>query len=149
MGLTARTAAADDVPFRHAGPVLDAAGVRAWIERYEQAWRTAGTDGLVHLFTEDVEYRPSPWADPVRGLAALGEFWEAQRDGPAEQFTMTAEIVAVDGVVAVARVEVAYGTGDRWRDLWVVRFAEDGRCRAFEEWPFAPHRPDGPVTAPD
>jgi hypothetical protein len=42
------------------------------------------------------------------------------------------------------RVEVDYAaSGDRWRDLWVVEFADDGRCRVFEEWPFAPEQRDG------
>ena len=40
------------------------------------------------------------------------------------------------------RVEVVYAH-ERWRDLWVLRFDDDGRCRAFEEWPFAPDQPDG------
>jgi hypothetical protein len=31
----------------------------------------------------------------------------------------------------------------RWRDLWVLRFDADGRCTAFEEWPFVPDQPDG------
>ena len=56
---------------------------------------------------------------------------------------MTSEIVAVDGLTAVVRVEVHYGDGERWRDLWIVTFDADGRCRAFEEWPFAPGQPDG------
>jgi ketosteroid isomerase-like protein len=128
---------------------MERAAVQAWIERYERAWRTSGTDMLADLFTDDVEYLPSPWADPIRGLAVLGRFWEAEREGPAEEFTMTAEIVAVDGDVGVVRVDVDYGSGSRWRDLWIVRLDEDGRCAAFEEWPFAPNRSDRPLTAPD
>ncbi|WP_327035397.1 hypothetical protein [Micromonospora ureilytica] len=33
-----------------------------------------------------------------------------------------------------------------YRDLWVMRFADDGRCRSFEEWPFWPGQqpPDSP-----
>jgi hypothetical protein len=40
----------------------------------------------------------------------------------------------------VVRVDVQYGPPDRheYRDLWIVRFAADGRCREFEEWPFWP-----------
>jgi len=34
-------------------------------------------------------------------------------------------------------------SGRPWRDLWVLRFAADGRCSSFEEWPFAPGQPDG------
>ena len=118
--------------------------VVTWIEAYERAWRTPGTDELAAVFTEDASYLPSPWGEPINGLAAVGEFWEAGRDGPDEPFTMTAEVVAVDGDVAVVRAEVEYSaTGDRWRNLWVLRFAADGRCAEFEEWPFAPDRPDG------
>jgi len=41
------------------------------------------------------------------------------------------------------RVAVDYATGNRWRDLWVLTLDDAGRCRAFEEWPFAPKQPDG------
>jgi hypothetical protein len=72
--------------------------------------------------------------------------WEETREGPAEKFRMTSEIVAVDADVAVVRVEVWYGepTHQEYRDLWVMRFADDGRCAAYEEWPFSP---DQPITA--
>lgn len=122
---------------------MDSASLQQWIEQYERAWRTEGTDVLAELFTDDVVYSASPWADPITGLAALGEFWDAQRESAAEQFSMTSEIVALDGSVGVVRVSVEYGSGDRWRDLWIVRFDEDGRCAAFEEWPFAPNDSDG------
>jgi hypothetical protein len=124
---------------------MDAAGVAGWVAGYQQAWRSPGTGQLAMLFTEDATYSQEPYAEPVTGLAAISRMWEAERDGPAEVFRMTSEIVAVDGVVAVVRVEVGYGepAGEEWRDLWVIRFAADGRCAAFEEWPFSP-RTRGP-----
>jgi ketosteroid isomerase-like protein len=115
--------------------------VEAWIAGYERAWRTAGTDGLVELFTEDASYRMSPYEEPALGLAAIGELWERERAGPGEQFKMRHEIVAVDGDAAVIRVEVDYADGSEYRDLWIVRFAGDQRCREFEEWPFWPGQP--------
>ena len=119
--------------------------MRAWVDRYEQVWRTAGTDGLDGLFTADATYLPSPWAIPIAGRSRLAEFWDAERDGPGEDFTMTSEVLAVDGATAVVRVTVDYGdpVAGRWRDLWVLQFDDGGLCRAFEEWPFAPDRPDG------
>lgn len=119
----------------------DRASVEAWIEGYERAWRTAGTDRLDALFAAAASYRMSPYEEPVVGLAAIGELWERERTGPGEEFEMRHEIVAVDGDVAVARVEVAYGTREEYRDLWVIRFAADGRCREFEEWPYWPGQP--------
>lgn len=119
--------------------------VETWVSNYERLWRTAGTDGLSDLFTADASYLTSPWASPVVGLPALAEFWDAERDGPDESFTMSSEVIAVDGPTAVVRVNVEYeGESDgRWRDLWVLTFDDDGRCAAFEEWPFAPRQPDG------
>jgi uncharacterized protein (TIGR02246 family) len=119
--------------------------VRRWVDRYQRAWRTAGTATLADLFTEDATYLVSPWAEPLRGLAAIGELWEAERDGPDEAFTMRSEVVAVEGDTAVVRAEVDYDVGRSgpWRDLWVLRFDEAGLCRGFEEWPFAPEQADG------
>ena len=117
----------------------------SWVAGYEAAWRTAGTDPLAGLFTPDVSYSMSPWREPVAGLDALAGVWESERDGPDEPFTLTHEVVAVDGDTAVVRLAVDYGSPEasRWRDLWVLRFAADGRCAAFEEWPFSPDQPDG------
>lgn len=124
---------------------MDRHDVRRWVDAYEQAWRTAGTSGLAGLFTQDAAYRTSPWAPPVVGLEAISEFWDAEREGPDEDFTMDSEVVAVEGDTAVVRAQVDYGGPEpaRWRDLWVLHFGVDGRCRAFEEWPFAPEQPDG------
>lgn len=118
---------------------MDRRDVEQWVERYEQLWRRSGTDRLGDLFDHDASYRTSPWDPPVVGLADIAHFWDAEREGPDEEFTMTSEVVAVDGDAAVVRVAVEYGaTGDRWRDLWVLTFTADGRCSSFEEWPFAP-----------
>jgi uncharacterized protein (TIGR02246 family) len=117
--------------------------VAAWVAAYERAWRSAGTGALAGLFTPDATYRPGPYDEPVTGLPAIARMWEAERAGPTEVFHMTSEVVAVDGDTAVVRVEVWYGdpVQQEFRDLWVIRFAADGRCAAFEEWPFAPDSP--------
>jgi hypothetical protein len=125
--------------------MTDRADVESWIEGYERAWRTAGTDPLGELFTADASYRMSPYEEPAIGLEAIGELWRRERVGPDEEFSMRSEVVAVDRDIAVARIEVAYATGAEYRDLWILRFADDGRCREFEEWPFWPGQPIAPT----
>lgn len=120
-----------------------------WVTAYERAWRTAGTDDLERLFTADATYLTTPYADPIRGLPEIRRFWDADRDGPDEVFTMSWSVVAASGDTAVVRVEVAYGEPVRqeYRDLWIIRFAADGRCREFEEWPFWPAHGRTPAEA--
>ena len=79
------------------------------IAGHEEAWRTPGMAALAQLFTPDATYRPSPWAPALRGLEEIAAFWEDERDGPDEVFTMTHQVVAVDGQTAVVRVEVDSG----------------------------------------
>lgn len=122
--------------------MTDRVALAAWIERYELAWRAPGTGSLGELFAPDASYLPAPFEEPIVGLAAIAAFWDEEREGPDEAFTLISEVVAVEGGTGVARVEVAYGHPPtrRYRDLWIVTLGADGRCSAFEEWPFFPEQ---------
>jgi len=116
--------------------------VTTWLAGYEAAWRTPGTESLANLFTAEATYLQSPYEQPVTGLSAIQRMWEHERQGPDEVFTLTTEIIAVDGSTAVIRAEVCYAGPPRqdYRDLWVIRLGGDGRCSWFEEWPYWPGR---------
>jgi ketosteroid isomerase-like protein len=124
---------------------MDRAQLEDWIAGYERAWRAAGTDALAELFTEDATYSTAPYENPHSGVAAIGQMWEAERLGPDEEFEMSSEVVAVEGNTGVARIEVRYGApkGKEYKDLWIVRLDEAGRCVHFEEWPFWPPDQEG------
>jgi hypothetical protein len=128
---------------RHDGLVTDRAMVSWWLAGYEAAWRSPGTASLAGLFAADATYLQSPYERPVIGLDAIARMWDAEREGPDEVFTLATDILAVDGPVAVVRAEVRYGDPLRqeYRDLWVIRLDDDGRCSWFEEWPYWPGRP--------
>jgi ketosteroid isomerase-like protein len=118
---------------------MDRQALHAWVELYERAWRTPGTALLAELFAHDATYSTAPFEELHRGLEAIERLWEAERDGPDEPFTLETEIVAVEGDTGVVRVEVHYERPPQhYRDLWIVRVDGDGRCAAFEEWPFWP-----------
>ena len=119
---------------------MDRDEVMAWVEGYECAWRDGDVEAVATLFTSDASYRPSPYEPPKVGHDAIGAFWLDDDD---EAFTMRAVPVAVDGRSAVVRVDVRYGEPERqeYRDLWVLRFAADGRVEDFEEWAYWPDKP--------
>lgn len=118
---------------------MDRDDFERWIEAYEHAWRTPGTDVLSGLFTESATYSMAPFEPAHEGLEAIARLWEAEREGADESFEMSWELVAVAGATGVARVEVRYADADpsHYRDLWIIRLDPDGRCSAFEEWPFS------------
>jgi ketosteroid isomerase-like protein len=127
---------------------VDQAQLADWVERYERAWRAPGTAALDELFTSEASYSTAPYEEPHRGLDAIRAMWEAERN-PGEEFSMDAEIVAVDGDVGVVRLQVTYRKprNQQYRDLWVIRLDGDGRCTAFEEWPFWPPGSGGAAAA--
>jgi len=111
-----------------------------WVAGYEQAWRDGDVGGVEQLFTPDVVYLRSPYHPPAVGHDAVKAFW---REDVGSSFTVAAEPVAVEDGRAVVRLDVRYLTPEQqeYRDLWVLRFAPDGRVAEFEEWPFWPERP--------
>lgn len=118
---------------------MDRDGVMQWVARYEAGWRARDLGAVDTLFTADANYRRSPYEPSDVGQAAIRAFWREDDD---VQFTMWAEPVAVDGDSAVVRVQVNY-TAPRqleYLDLWLLRFAPDGRVADFEEWPYLPGR---------
>jgi hypothetical protein len=119
---------------------VDRSGLLDWIAAYERAWRTPGTEVLTEVFATDALYLPSPYEQPLRGLAAIAEFWEAERTGPDEVFELDVGVVAVEGATGVARLEVRYSAPleREYRDLWIVTLDANGLCTRFEEWPFWP-----------
>jgi ketosteroid isomerase-like protein len=111
-----------------------------WVAEYERAWRESDRLAVGGLFTEDAAYRPSPYEPSELGLDAIKEFWA---NDAGKTFVMAARVVAVDGDVAVVRVDVQYltPTEQEYRDVWLLRFAPDGRVADFEEWAYWPGKP--------
>jgi hypothetical protein len=114
--------------------------VMRWVEAYERAWRAEDAEAVEQLFTADARYRASPYEESRVGHDAIKEFW---LDDAGEVFTVTAWPVAVEAMEAAVRVDVRYGDPVRqeYRDLWLLRFAADGRVADFEEWAYWPGKP--------
>src|SRR5579875_3345310 len=111
--------------------------VEGWIARYEQAWASNDPDEVRALFTEDGEYRFHPWEAPTAGHDAIVEAWLDAQD-EADDHTFSWSLLAADGPTAVVQGRTAYTDGDVYLNLWVIRFADDGRARAFTEWYMEP-----------
>ncbi len=118
--------------------------VQAWLDGYVEAWRTYEPERIGALFAEGAEYRYHPWDEPVRGREAIVRSWvspQGDASGRDEPGTCDAryEPYSVEGDRAVAVGASVYFAPDgsvaqRYRNVFLLRFAPDGRCLSFTEW---------------
>ncbi|MHA6668990.1 nuclear transport factor 2 family protein [Homoserinimonas sp. A447] len=104
-----------------------------WVEAYRRAWESNEPDDIRALFTEDAEYFTEPWEQPWRGHDDIVAQWLKARDEPGDT-TFSWEVVAVDGDTGVIRAITPYTGRATYHNVWVIRFANDGRATSFTEW---------------
>jgi uncharacterized protein (TIGR02246 family) len=113
---------------------MDRAHLTDWITRYIDAWRDNDPVRIAALFTDDAVYFPEPYSAGWAGTAEIVAGWLARKDEP-DSFEFEWDPVAIENDVAVIRGEATYRDPPTvYSNLWVLRLAEDGRCREFREW---------------
>ena len=106
--------------------------VRGWIDRYLAAWRSNDRAKIEALFTADASYRPHPDAELAVGRAAIADAWLESADG--RHLDVRAGTHVVHDDIAIITGWTDYADGERFLNLWIVRFDDDGRCADFTEW---------------
>jgi hypothetical protein len=90
------------------------------------------------LYTEDGTYQVTPFVEPMRGRAAIFEYWShvaaTQRD---IQFGY--EVLAVTAEMGISRwwasfVIVPHGLQTKLDGIFVIALDADDRCRSLREW---------------
>jgi ketosteroid isomerase-like protein len=113
--------------------------VTGWLERYVDVWRAGDPARVSELFTEDAMYCPDPFQPPRRGHAEIGEYWGAHGD-PSDGFEAAYEPLVVGDDLAVVTGSSRYfdeartAVVEEFANVFVLRFAGDGRCREYREW---------------
>jgi len=126
---------------------MDHSSAQAWLDRYVDAWLSYDRDAVAALFSADVTYRYHPYDDGVVGRDAVVASWLGEdpadgastRDAPGTYDAAYAP-VAVDGDVVVATGTSRYREGPEgpvvrsYRNCFVMRFDDEGRCTDFTEY---------------
>ncbi|MFI7618365.1 nuclear transport factor 2 family protein [Nonomuraea terrae] len=105
---------------------------QAWIEGYVRAWNSNDPDDIAALFTEDAVYYTEPYATPWQGRDDIVAQWLGRQDKPGEA-TFEWHPVCVTDDLSVVQGVTTY-PDKTYSNLWLIRFALDGRCREFTEW---------------
>lgn len=107
--------------------------VAAWMRGYRRAWESNDPAHIRALFTEDADYFEAPSEHPWHGHDAIVAGWLTARDEPGDtEFVW--EIVSETPDVAVVRAVSTYAAGPVYDNLWVIRFAPDGRATSYTDW---------------
>ncbi len=77
---------------------------------YLRAWDSNDPDDISALFAPDAVYLTAPFAEPRAGIDTIVSGWLEDRDEPGDSPART------------------------YSNLWMIRFAADGRAASFTEW---------------
>jgi hypothetical protein len=113
--------------------MTDSTTVSTWIDGYRRAWDSNAPDDIRALFTEDARYLTAPFVDARVGHDAIVAGWVEDQDQPGD-YTFTWKPSGLDGDTAFVEGDTLYSDGRRYANLWVIRFAADGRATSFTEW---------------
>lgn len=109
-----------------------------WLEAYGAAWESRDAASASALFTQDATYQETPYAEPFRGRAAIGEYWSRvteDQDGIDFGF----EALGCSGNLGFAQWSARFRSisGDAPVELngvFVLEFADSGHVSSLREW---------------
>ena len=115
--------------------------LQAWLDRYVEAWKTNDRGQVESLFTEHAAYRYRPYGGDTHanhGREAIVAAWLEETDPP-DSWEASYAPFAVDGDRAVAVGTSRYFASDKgpertFHNVFLLRFAPDGRCAEFTEY---------------
>jgi len=90
------------------------------------------------LYTDDASYQVTPFDEPIRGRAAIYEYWSGIAKTEASiQFDY--EVIAVTAEHGIARwwasfVRVPSGLKTRLDGIFLIALDPAGRCLSLREW---------------
>ncbi|MFF2274717.1 YybH family protein [Agromyces sp. NPDC058126] len=104
-----------------------------WVADYLGAWRSNDPDAIGRLFTDDASYLTAPDAEPRRGRAEIVAGWIEDADDPGA-WSFDWHVVHETSEIALVQGRTEYPAERDYLNLWVIRFAPDGRASEFTEW---------------
>jgi nuclear transport factor 2 (NTF2) superfamily protein len=113
--------------------------LKTWLEIYGRAWENRDPQSVTGLFTEDATYQETPFSEPMRGRAAIGEYWLKVVVQAQKRIRFRSEILAIHGNLAFAHwwssfTRISTGRPVRLNGIFVLNFSDPIHCGKLREW---------------
>jgi uncharacterized protein (TIGR02246 family) len=109
-----------------------------WLDSYGQAWTDRDAIAAAELYTDDATYQVTPFDEPIRGRAAIREYWEGVARTE-QRIKFEYELLAVTAEYGIAQwkasfIRVPPGLETKLNGIFLVSMDSNGRCRSLHEW---------------
>lgn len=105
-----------------------------WMDGYVLAWSSNNPDHIRALFTDDAVYDPQTEGGEWEGIDEIVEKWVGIDDSEENWDFEWLPLVEADDLAVVTGRTRYLEPEESYRNLFVIRFADDGRCYDFTEW---------------
>ena len=117
---------------------MDRAAFQSWLAAYGRAWQERNPQAAAELYAENATYQLTPFAEPMRGRAAILEYW-SNVARTQENVQFESEILAVTAELGIARwwasfVIVPQRLHTRLDGIFFICLDARQRCTSLREW---------------
>ncbi len=118
---------------------MDRAILNNWLVAYGGAWETRDPEAVAQLFTPDALYRERPFTEPLRGRAAIRDYWYRVVVRSQEQIRFGFEIVALVANLGITHWWASFARASskariQLDGIFLLTFNEDNLCSELREW---------------
>ena len=111
----------------------------SWLDAYQRAWQARDAEAVGELFAEDATYQETPFVQPLRGRAAIREYWTNAVVRTQEQIRCGYEILAMRENSAIAHwwasfVRTSTKAQVKLDGIFLLSFTSGNLCRDLREW---------------
>lgn len=105
-----------------------------WMDGYVTAWASNDPEMITALFTADAVYDPQTAEGERHGIEEILEFWLDRNDQEDNWDFEWLPLIENEELAVITGATTYLDPPLTFRNLFVIRFAPDGRCHDFTEW---------------